>query len=62
MPHISIITLCENTVGKTGLLGEHGLSFFIQTDNHILLFDTGAGYTIIHNSKKLNLPLSSVDY
>lgn len=62
MSIISISVICENTAGKTGLLGEHGLAFFIQHDKHTLLFDTGAGYTLIHNSKKLNIPLSSVNY
>ncbi len=62
MHNISITIVCENTAGKTGLLGEHGLAFFIQHKKHTLLFDTGAGYTIIHNSKKLNIPLSSVEY
>lgn len=61
MPQFFITAICENTAGKTGLLGEHGLAFFIQYGKHNLLFDTGAGYTLIHNSKKLNIPLSSVD-
>lgn len=62
MADISITILCENTAGKTGLLGEHGLSFYVQDGKSILLFDTGAGYTLLHNSKKLNIALSSVDY
>jgi len=62
MHNISITIVCENTVGKTGLLGEHGLAFFIQHKKHTLLFDTGAGYALIHNSKRLNIDLSSINY
>ncbi len=62
MSKISITVLCDNTAGKTGLLGEHGLSYFIQDGKQTLLFDTGAGYTLIHNSHILNIPLTSIDY
>jgi len=62
MDNLSITILCENTVGKTGLLGEHGLSFYVQAGKETLLFDTGGGYTLFHNSAKLNISLSSIDY
>jgi len=54
--------LCENTAGRTGLLGEQGLSFYIEDGDNKILFDTGAGYTLLHNSQKLNIPLSSLNY
>lgn len=62
MGSVTINVLCENTAGKTGLLGEHGLSIFIQSGKYSILFDTGAGYTLTHNATRLNLPLSSIKH
>jgi len=59
---LTITVLCENTASKSGVLGEHGLSFFIQENNVPIIFDTGAGMTIEHNAKVLNCQLSSVKY
>jgi len=55
-----ITTLAENMVSKHDLLGEHGLSFILETDDEIILFDTGQGYTILHNAQKLGIDLSKV--
>lgn len=52
--------LCENSVERispTGLLGEHGFSCHLQTEQGDFLFDTGGGQTILHNSRKLNIDL-----
>lgn len=38
-----IINLVENELGKSGCEAAHGLSFYVETDNHKLLFDTGGG-------------------
>ncbi len=50
-----VTTIVENTVqmGK-GLLGEHGLSFLIETGNEKILFDTGQGMSLINNLKIMN--------
>ena len=37
-----IRNLVENTCMRYGLQGEHGLSFYIETAGHKVLFDTGA--------------------
>jgi 7,8-dihydropterin-6-yl-methyl-4-(beta-D-ribofuranosyl)aminobenzene 5'-phosphate synthase len=55
-----ITTLVENTVNKHGLIGEHGLSFLIETDDEAILFDTGQGYAIIHNAQKMDIDLSKI--
>jgi 7,8-dihydropterin-6-yl-methyl-4-(beta-D-ribofuranosyl)aminobenzene 5'-phosphate synthase len=56
-----ITVLVDNTAGGRGLLGEHGLSFFIETDAHRVLFDTGQGLALPHNAQQLNLSLVDLD-
>lgn len=53
--------LIENTTGCEELMCEHGLSLFIETQNHCILFDTGQSGQFIHNAEALNLDLSKVD-
>jgi 7,8-dihydropterin-6-yl-methyl-4-(beta-D-ribofuranosyl)aminobenzene 5'-phosphate synthase len=56
-----ITVLCENTAGGHGLLAEHGLSFWIEHDNHRILFDTGQGYVLTHNAQQLGIRLETAD-
>jgi len=56
-----IITLIENIVYKPNLLGEHGLSFFIETDNRKILFDTGQSGAFIHNAEQLGIDIKEID-
>jgi 7,8-dihydropterin-6-yl-methyl-4-(beta-D-ribofuranosyl)aminobenzene 5'-phosphate synthase len=58
---LEIITLCENTAGGGGTLGEHGLSLLIRYCGRQFLFDTGAGATLLHNAKVMDLDLGEVD-
>jgi 7,8-dihydropterin-6-yl-methyl-4-(beta-D-ribofuranosyl)aminobenzene 5'-phosphate synthase len=56
-----ITVLCENTVGPSlPLIGEHGFSAFIETETGNYLFDTGQGYSIIHNAQCLKKDLVSI--
>lgn len=57
----SITILCENTARGAGLLGEHGLSYWIDTGAHRVLFDTGQGMALQHNATKLGIDLSRAD-
>lgn len=58
---ITITTLIENSIGEhKGLSGEHGLSFFIDKDGEMLLFDTGSSRTFIDNAKKLRVDIGQV--
>lgn len=59
--HLAITVLVENTAGDRGLLGEHGLSFLIETETDRLLFDTGQGLTLQHNAQQLNISLLDLD-
>ena len=36
-----IVTLVENSCGNENCIAEHGLSIYIETDNHKLLLDAG---------------------
>jgi 7,8-dihydropterin-6-yl-methyl-4-(beta-D-ribofuranosyl)aminobenzene 5'-phosphate synthase len=57
-----ITVLCENSVGPlSGTLGEHGFSALIEPSvGDPLLFDTGAGLTLLHNARRMNKDLSLV--
>jgi 7,8-dihydropterin-6-yl-methyl-4-(beta-D-ribofuranosyl)aminobenzene 5'-phosphate synthase len=58
-----ITTLIENTVAQGGkkLIGEHGLSFYIETESNKILFDTGQNLAISNNAKVLGIDLSLID-
>lgn len=58
---MKIVTLVENTVISDNLTSAHGLSFYIETENHKLLFDLGPGDEFIENAKELDIDLSLVD-
>ena len=56
-----IINLVENEIGESGLEAAHGLSFYIETENHKILFDTSPNNLVITNAQKLGVDLSSID-
>ncbi len=58
---IQIKVLVENTSNRLGLLGEHGLSYFIQTKDRSLLFDTGQGLALANNAAILGADWQKVD-
>ena len=58
---MNIITLAENTVYDEGLTCEHGLSLYIQTQKHNILFDMGQTDAFIKNAQQLNAELQAVD-
>lgn len=56
-----ITILCENGVGPvSGTLGEHGFSALIEWDGGALLWDTGQGFTLLHNAQRMNKNLHSL--
>jgi len=57
-----LTTLIENLVYQKGLIAEHGLSFYLETGNLKIVFDTGQGENFIHNSRKMGIDLSQADY
>jgi 7,8-dihydropterin-6-yl-methyl-4-(beta-D-ribofuranosyl)aminobenzene 5'-phosphate synthase len=58
--NIAITVLIENTAQK-GLKSEHGISYFIQTPQSNIVFDTGQSCSFIKNAEKLNIPVHSAD-
>lgn len=56
-----IINLAENTEGAAGCGYEHGLCFYIETEHHKLLMDTGQSDLFIKNAEKLGIDLTKVD-
>jgi len=58
-----ITTLVENSVAQSGkkLIGEHGLSFYIETERNKILFDTGQNLAISNNAQVLGIDLSLID-
>lgn len=58
---MKIVNLIENTKGREGCVWEHGLSFYIETEKHRLLMDTGASGAFLTNADRLGIDLSRVD-
>ena len=56
-----ITVLVENTAGGRGLLGEHGLSFWIEWNGKRVLFDTGQGHVLLNNARRLGIRLDQID-
>ena len=49
---IKIITLVENTKCVKSCGSKHGLSFYIETKNHKILFDVGPNDLYYKNAKE----------
>jgi len=56
-----IVTLVENTACRDALTTEHGLSLYIETGDHKILFDAGQSSAFADNAEKLGIDLSQVD-
>ena len=56
-----IVNLIENTEGKPGCVYEHGLSFYIETDDHKLLLDLGQTGNSLQNAQSLGIDLTAAD-
>jgi len=58
---MKIIALVENTIKDKTLKPKHGLSIYIETLKHKILFDLGPKDTFIHNANKLEIDLAEID-
>lgn len=56
-----LVTVIEDTCGNPDCAFEHGLCIYAETENHKLLFDTGATAAFADNAEKLNICLEEVD-
>ncbi|MFH0729005.1 MAG: MBL fold metallo-hydrolase [Pseudomonadota bacterium] len=57
---VKITILVDNHAGD-GLLAEHGLSLWIETEGKHILFDTGQGRALESNAEILGIDLSQTD-
>ena len=58
---MKITTLMENTASAECYTAEHGLSIYIETKNHVILFDSGASGAFADNAEKLGVDLGKVE-
>lgn len=56
-----ITSLAENTSANESIGYEHGLSLYIETDNHNILFDMGQTELFSENAEKLGIDLTKAD-
>jgi 7,8-dihydropterin-6-yl-methyl-4-(beta-D-ribofuranosyl)aminobenzene 5'-phosphate synthase len=57
-----IKTLVENTAISKDFDSEHGLSLYIETKKHKVLFDVGASGLFLQNAKKLDVNIADIDF
>ncbi|OHS93241.1 metallo-beta-lactamase [Tritrichomonas foetus] len=58
---MKIICLVENTSENPAFQCAHGLSLYIETKNHKILFDVGPNELFAENAKSLNVNISEID-
>lgn len=56
-----IVSLVENTSVNANIGSEHGISLYIETGGHKILFDMGQTNLFLDNAKKLGIDLALVD-
>ncbi len=56
-----ITTLLENTASDEQFEAAHGISLYIETKKHTILFDMGPNETFIRNAEKMDIDLKQVD-
>ena len=56
-----IVNLIENTPGADGCVALHGLSFYVETAKHRILFDAGPSEATLDNAVRLGIDLGKVD-
>jgi 7,8-dihydropterin-6-yl-methyl-4-(beta-D-ribofuranosyl)aminobenzene 5'-phosphate synthase len=59
---MKITSLLENTTHREDMRTEHGLSLYIETDTHKILFDMGQSDAFAENAKTLGIDLAEVDF
>ena len=59
---MKLVTLMENTTCREDLCCEHGLSLYLETGDHKILFDAGQSGAFAENAEKLGVNLQNVDF
>ncbi|MCF8144340.1 MAG: MBL fold metallo-hydrolase [Deltaproteobacteria bacterium] len=55
-----ITILCDNSISRSGFVGEHGFSCLIERGDEKYLFDTGPGRSLPLNLETLNMDLKGL--
>ena len=58
---MKIVTLVENTTISSDYRCKHGLSLYIETEKHKILFDLGPNKLFAENALKMNIDISEID-
>ena len=58
---MKVVILMENSTCRDTVACAHGLSMYIETDKHKILFDMGPDAQFIDNAKALGVDLTQVD-
>lgn len=58
---MKIVTLLENTARRPGLTAARGLSLYVETAEHKVLFDMGPDAAFADNARALGVDLAAVD-
>ncbi|CAK7070392.1 MAG: hypothetical protein DELT_01845 [Desulfovibrio sp.] len=58
---LTLSVLMENTAAQ-GFAAEHGLSFLLESDDAVILFDTGQTPAFLDNAKRMGCDLSRVTH
>lgn len=58
---MKVVTLVENTSCREDLGHVHGLSLYVETPKHRILFDMGPNALFLENAEKLGVDVASVD-
>ena len=61
LPRVTVTVLVDNMAGSRAVLGEWGAAFLIETDQHQILFDVGAGQTLLGNARALGVNLARTE-
>lgn len=56
-----IVTLLENESSQKELKASHGLSLYIETDKHRILFDVGPNNYFMKNAKYMGIRIEDID-
>lgn len=59
---MKVVTLMENTACREDLCFEHGLSLYLETQTHKILFDAGQSAAFRDNAEKLGVDLEKVEF
>lgn len=58
---MKVVCLIENTSKNDQIASEHGLSLYIEINQHKILFDMGQSDLFLQNAQKLGVELKNVD-